>query len=244
MTHDIHAHRLLILDFGSQYSQLIARRVRELGVYCELRAFDMTDDEIRAFNPKGIILSGGPESVTEAGSPRAPESVFTLGVPVLGICYGMQTMAEQLGGRVEGLLVHAMADTFPTALLYRLGRRRVVVDHPGVDSDLMAHLLHDALLEIVEMLVGQGVQVARSWQVHRNARSDAPGTCAHDVNDVRQQDRLVGLGRVDGGNPHEHRQVLWPDLAQDGGNFQRQPHAASAVTAVGIAAQIGKRRQE
>ncbi|MES2719752.1 MAG: glutamine-hydrolyzing GMP synthase [Pseudomonadota bacterium] len=102
MTHDIHAHRLLILDFGSQYSQLIARRVRELGVYCELRAFDMTDDEIRAFNPKGIILSGGPESVTEAGSPRAPESVFTLGVPVLGICYGMQTMAEQLGGRVEG----------------------------------------------------------------------------------------------------------------------------------------------
>jgi GMP synthase (glutamine-hydrolysing) len=102
MTHDIHAHRLLILDFGSQYSQLIARRVRELGVYCELRAFDMTDDEIRAFNPKGIILSGGPESVTEAGSPRAPECVFTLGVPVLGICYGMQTMAEQLGGRVEG----------------------------------------------------------------------------------------------------------------------------------------------
>ncbi|MES3040540.1 MAG: glutamine-hydrolyzing GMP synthase [Pseudomonadota bacterium] len=102
MTTDIHAHRLLILDFGSQYSQLIARRVRELGVYCELRAFDMTDDEIRAFNPKGIILSGGPESVTEAGSPRAPGSVFTLGVPVLGICYGMQTMAEQLGGRVEG----------------------------------------------------------------------------------------------------------------------------------------------
>jgi GMP synthase (glutamine-hydrolysing) len=102
MTHDIHAHRLLILDFGSQYSQLIARRVRELGVYCELRAFDMTDDEIRAFNPKGIILSGGPESVTETGSPRAPDSVFTLGVPVLGICYGMQTMAEQLGGRVEG----------------------------------------------------------------------------------------------------------------------------------------------
>ncbi|MEK6788559.1 MAG: glutamine-hydrolyzing GMP synthase [Pseudomonadota bacterium] len=102
MTHDIHAHRLLILDFGSQYSQLIARRVRELGVYCELRAFDMTDDEIRTFNPKGIILSGGPESVTEAGSPRAPASVFTLGVPVLGICYGMQTMAEQLGGRVEG----------------------------------------------------------------------------------------------------------------------------------------------
>ena len=98
---DIHAHRILILDFGSQYTQLIARRVRELGVYCELRAYDMTADEIKAFNPKGIILSGGPESVTEANTPRAPEAVFSFGVPVLGICYGMQTMAQQLGGLVE-----------------------------------------------------------------------------------------------------------------------------------------------
>jgi GMP synthase (glutamine-hydrolysing) len=98
---DIHAHRILILDFGSQYTQLIARRVRELGVYCELRAYDMTTDEIKAFNPKGIILSGGPESVTEANSPRAPEAIFSFGVPVLGICYGMQTMAQQLGGLVE-----------------------------------------------------------------------------------------------------------------------------------------------
>ncbi len=98
---DIHAHRILILDFGSQYTQLIARRVRELGVYCELRAYDMTADEIKAFNPKGIILSGGPESVTEAHTPRAPEAVFSFGVPVLGICYGMQTMAQQLGGLVE-----------------------------------------------------------------------------------------------------------------------------------------------
>ena len=92
--------RLLIVDFGSQVTQLIARRVRELGVFCELRAYDATEEEIRAFNPKGIILSGGPESVTEAGSPRAPEVVFNLGLPVLGICYGMQTMAEQLGGKV------------------------------------------------------------------------------------------------------------------------------------------------
>ncbi|MES2919582.1 MAG: glutamine-hydrolyzing GMP synthase [Pseudomonadota bacterium] len=99
--HDIHAHRILILDFGSQYSQLIARRVREIGVYCELRAFDMSEDEIRAFNPRGIILSGGPETVTLADTPRAPQAVFELGVPVLGICYGMQTMAQQLGGRVE-----------------------------------------------------------------------------------------------------------------------------------------------
>ncbi len=102
MSQDIHAHKILILDFGSQYTQLIARRVREIGVYCEVRAFDMEDQEVIDFNPKGIILAGGPESVPEPGSPRAPEAVFTLGVPVFGICYGMQTMAEQLGGRVQG----------------------------------------------------------------------------------------------------------------------------------------------
>jgi GMP synthase (glutamine-hydrolysing) len=99
---DIHAHRILILDFGSQYTQLIARRVREIGVYCELHPFDMSDDEIRAFAPRGIILAGGPESVHEANSPRAPQAVFDLGVPLFGICYGMQTMAEQLGGKVQG----------------------------------------------------------------------------------------------------------------------------------------------
>ena len=97
---DIHAQRILILDFGSQYTQLIARRVREIGVYCEIRAFDMTAEEIREFAPKGIILSGGPESVTAAETPRAPDAVFKAGIPVLGICYGMQTMAEQLGGKV------------------------------------------------------------------------------------------------------------------------------------------------
>lgn len=102
MTENIHNHRILILDFGSQYTQLVARRVRELGVYCELWAWDVTEEQIRAFNPNGIILSGGPESTTEENSPRAPEYVFTAGVPVLGVCYGMQTMAMQLGGHVEG----------------------------------------------------------------------------------------------------------------------------------------------
>ncbi|WP_219704122.1 glutamine-hydrolyzing GMP synthase [Marinomonas lutimaris] len=102
MSQDIHAHKILILDFGSQYTQLIARRVREIGVYCEVRAFDMEDQDVIDFDPKGIILAGGPESVPEPGSPRAPEAVFTLGVPVFGICYGMQTMAEQLGGKVQG----------------------------------------------------------------------------------------------------------------------------------------------
>jgi len=98
---DIHADRILILDFGSQYTQLIARRVRELGVYSEIHPWDMDAAALRAFAPRGIILSGGPASVTEAGSPRAPEVVWSLGVPVLGICYGMQTMAVQLGGAVE-----------------------------------------------------------------------------------------------------------------------------------------------
>ncbi|MAN50361.1 MULTISPECIES: glutamine-hydrolyzing GMP synthase [unclassified Marinimicrobium] len=102
MTQDIHAQRILILDFGSQYTQLIARRVREIGVFSEIRAFDMSDEEIRDYNPNGIILAGGPESVHAEGSPRAPQAVFELGVPVLGICYGMQTMAEQLGGSVQG----------------------------------------------------------------------------------------------------------------------------------------------
>ncbi|NRQ44576.1 glutamine-hydrolyzing GMP synthase [Rheinheimera sp. YQF-2] len=102
MNKNIHHHRILILDFGSQYTQLIARRVREIGVYCELWAWDVTEAQIRDFNPTGIILSGGPESVHELNSPRAPQYVFEAGVPVLGICYGMQTMAEQLGGKVQG----------------------------------------------------------------------------------------------------------------------------------------------
>lgn len=102
MSHpDIHAQKILILDFGSQYTQLIARRVREIGVYCEIRAYDMSNEEIQAFAPKGIILSGGPESVTGTDTPRAPSIVFELDVPVLGICYGMQTMSQQLGGTVS-----------------------------------------------------------------------------------------------------------------------------------------------
>ena len=97
--------KILILDFGSQVTQLIARRVREAGVYCELHPFDMSDDDIRAYNPSGIILSGSHASVTDADTARAPQIVFEMGVPVLGICYGMQTMAAQLGGKVENGLV-------------------------------------------------------------------------------------------------------------------------------------------
>jgi GMP synthase (glutamine-hydrolysing) len=97
---DIHSSRVLILDFGAQYTQLIARRVREQGVYCEILPWDVSNDDVRKWKPKGIILSGGPESVTDKEPPRAPQVVFELGVPVLGICYGMQTMAQQLGGNV------------------------------------------------------------------------------------------------------------------------------------------------
>jgi GMP synthase (glutamine-hydrolysing) len=98
---DPHSQKILILDFGSQFTQLIARRVREAGVYCEIYPFDISDNELKAFAPRGIILSGGPESVTEDETPRAPQLAFDLKVPILGICYGQQTMAAQLGGKVE-----------------------------------------------------------------------------------------------------------------------------------------------
>ena len=101
MNTNIHTDRILILDFGSQYTQLIARRVREVGVYCEIYPWDVSDADVESFKPSGLILSGGPESAIGENAPVAPSVVFKLGVPVLGICYGMQTMAAQLGGKVE-----------------------------------------------------------------------------------------------------------------------------------------------
>jgi GMP synthase (glutamine-hydrolysing) len=98
---NIHADRILIVDFGAQYTQLIARRVRELGVYCEIHGCDLPFVEIMRFAPRAVILSGGPESVYDVKGPAAPRELFEMGVPVLGICYGMQTMAAQLGGAVE-----------------------------------------------------------------------------------------------------------------------------------------------
>ena len=98
---NLHADKILILDFGAQYTQLIARRVREIGVYCEVWAWDHAPEDIAAFAPRGIILSGGPESTTAVGAPKAPDAVFDADVPILGICYGMQTMAAQLGGATE-----------------------------------------------------------------------------------------------------------------------------------------------
>ncbi|MBA2484302.1 MAG: glutamine-hydrolyzing GMP synthase, partial [Nitrosomonas sp.] len=97
--------KILILDFGSQYTQLIARRVRETNVYCELHPYDVSPKFIEEFSPKGIILSGGPASVIEGEAPQVPQIVFELGIPVLGICYGMQVMAAQLGGKVENAII-------------------------------------------------------------------------------------------------------------------------------------------
>ncbi len=115
--------RILIIDFGSQVTQLIARRVRELGVYSEVHPFNkVTEASIKAFDPKGIILSGGPASVLDIGTPKAPDAVFTLGLPVLGICYGQQTMVAQLGGKVESSnhreFGRAMVDVTGTCSLF------------------------------------------------------------------------------------------------------------------------------
>jgi GMP synthase (glutamine-hydrolysing) len=126
--------RILILDFGSQVTQLIARRLRESGVYCEIWPFTADEARIRAFAPRGIILSGGPASVTEGASPRAPQAVFGMGLPILGICYGQQTMAHQLGGVVEGgharefgrAFIDVIADSAITEELWAKGAREQV----------------------------------------------------------------------------------------------------------------------
>ena len=151
MSQDIHSDRILILDFGSQYTQLIARRVREIGVYCELHPFDMDDDAIRAFKPKAIILSGGPESVTGESAPKASAVVFELNVPVLGICYGMQTMAEQMGGEVS------------TSHLREFGYARV---------DLTGEV---QLFEGIDDHVGEGGQLALDvWMSHGDKVTSLP----------------------------------------------------------------------
>lgn len=143
MNLDIHQHRILILDFGSQYSQLIARRVRELGVYCELVACDCNSQQIADFKPHGIILSGGPESLTLEDTPRIPDIIFSMNCPVLGICYGMQAMALQLGGKVN------MADK------REYGYAQVCVEHP---DDLFA--------QIEDHLSAQGQPLLDVWMSH------------------------------------------------------------------------------
>ena len=120
---DIHHHKILILDFGSQYTQLIARRLRELGVYCELVTYNVTQDYLESFRPQGIVLSGGPESVHAVNTPRIPQYILNYGVPILGICYGMQALALQLGGVVESSdhreFGHARVDVVEAGSLFK-----------------------------------------------------------------------------------------------------------------------------
>jgi GMP synthase (glutamine-hydrolysing) len=151
MADDIHQHRILILDFGSQYTQLIARRIREIGVYCEIWPWDMHPGDIRAFAPRGIVLSGGPESVHAEDGPAAPEVVFELDVPVLGICYGLHTMAAQLGGRVE------------PSPLKEFGYARVTIGQPS-------RLLHSVEDHVDE----QGRPQLDVWMSHGDKVTELP----------------------------------------------------------------------
>ena len=138
---DLHSDKILILDFGAQYTQLIARRIRELGVYCEVWAWDHDPGEIAAFAPRGIILSGGPESTTVQGAPAAPREVFDSGLPLLGICYGMQTMAKQLGGETGA----ADAREYGHAEVALVAADRLLEgleDHPGTPPRLDVWMSH------------------------------------------------------------------------------------------------------
>ena len=138
---DIHADRILILDFGAQYTQLIARRIREIGVYCEIWAWDHDPAEIAKYGAKGIILSGGPESTTLEGAPKAPQEVFDAGLPILGICYGMQTLAAQLGGATEA----ADAREFGHAEVELVAQDSLLdglKDHPGSPPRLDVWMSH------------------------------------------------------------------------------------------------------
>jgi GMP synthase (glutamine-hydrolysing) len=147
MTRNIHEKKILILDFGSQYTQLIARRVRDLGVYSELHPYTLSEEKIRALAPAGIILSGGPDSVTVSNTARAPEIVFQLGCPVLGICYGMQTMAEQLGGKVA------------TSAMREFGYAKVTLTEPSRLFENIADLVTEDGVSTLDVWMSHGDHV-------------------------------------------------------------------------------------
>ncbi|MEJ2472032.1 MAG: glutamine-hydrolyzing GMP synthase [Desulfuromonadales bacterium] len=142
---DIHAEKILILDFGSQYTQLIARRVREAHVYCELHPYDMSLEEVRAFQAKGIILSGGPKSVYDEGAPAIDGALFELGIPVLGICYGMQLMCAHFGGQV----VPAGKREYGHADLLAKGSPGALFDGFFVDGHRPVWMSHGDHVEVV-----------------------------------------------------------------------------------------------
>ena len=143
---NIHADKVLILDFGSQYTQLIARRVRELGTYSEIYPWDIALEKITAFNAKGIILSGGPESVTLEDTPEVSAEILTLGIPVLGICYGMQTLAEKLGGEVE------------SSNHREFGYAQVNIEN---DSELLVQLTDEPNKNVLDVWMSHGDRVAK-----------------------------------------------------------------------------------
>jgi len=151
MYQEIHADKILILDFGSQYTQLIARRIREIGVYCEIHPYDVDNQFVESFGASGIILSGGPESVGEDDSPKAPDAVFAIDVPVLGICYGMQTMAAQFGGKVASSEKREFGYA-QVCIEYPCELLRGIVDHDGDKGPLidvwMSH--GDKVVEVPE----------------------------------------------------------------------------------------------
>ena len=130
MVKDILKHKILVIDFGSQYSQLIARRVRELGVYCEILPYNSSLTSIKAYSPQGIILSGGPETVKKKGAPKVPKGLFHLNIPILGICYGMQLIAEEFGGKVELATKrefgHASLNIFKSSYLFKGIKKRSI----------------------------------------------------------------------------------------------------------------------
>jgi len=147
MPANIHADRILILDFGSQYTQLIARRIREIGVYCEIYPYDVAFNKIAEFQPKGVILAGGPESVTTSEAPEAAIELFATDWPILGICYGMQTMAEQLGGKVEG------------SLKQEFGYARVTLNQPGRLFDKIKDHVNEDGLPLLDVWMSHGDKV-------------------------------------------------------------------------------------
>ncbi|AXF85234.1 GMP synthase [glutamine-hydrolyzing] [Ephemeroptericola cinctiostellae] len=147
--------KILILDFGSQVTQLIARRVRDSGVFSEIYPYDVSDEFIQNYGAKGIILSGGPNSVTEGGTPRAPQVVFELGVPVLGICYGMQTMAQQLGGRVQTAEALGKSREFGFAKVRARGHTRLLAGIADETSE-------------------EGHGLLNVWMSHGDSVSDLP----------------------------------------------------------------------
>ncbi len=152
---NIHQDKILIIDFGSQYTQLIARRVREAGVYCEIFHHAVDPKKIEAFSPKGIILSGGPESVTQENCPIIPQVIFNLSLPILGICYGMQALANQLGGKVEG---SNNQREFGHAAL-------------TISKDAPTNLLFDVLCDHTDE---QGQGVLDVWMSHGDKVTDLP----------------------------------------------------------------------